>query len=144
MSHQPPIPFLKLQLSLINISDVKLRNERFPYWIWEEFPSSNGWQIPLLKMVDFEPLGALSCPRSSVPHLAWLMRLQQLRRKPSTWHSGDVIVLPDGLSQKAFSTSGSIFLSQIACSWFGLADAIAVIAQKTFNMAFGRSDRPDV
>ena len=69
MSHQPPIPFLKLQINLISISDVKLRNERFPYWIEKEFRTSNGWHIPLLKMVDFEPLGALLGPGAPDPDL---------------------------------------------------------------------------
>ena len=32
MSDQPPIPFLQHQPSLLGISDVKLRNEGFPYW----------------------------------------------------------------------------------------------------------------
>ena len=32
MSDQPPIPFLKHQPNLLGISDVKLRNEGFPYW----------------------------------------------------------------------------------------------------------------
>ena len=32
MSDQPPVPFLKHQSSLLGISDVKLRNEGFPYW----------------------------------------------------------------------------------------------------------------
>ena len=50
-------------------SDVKLRNERFPYWIYEEFQTLNGWNIPWTKVVDFESLGALLGPGAPDPDL---------------------------------------------------------------------------
>ena len=56
MSDQSPIPFLKHQPYLLGISDVKMRNERFPDWIYEEIQNPNNWNHQTRVCVTFGEL----------------------------------------------------------------------------------------
>ena len=72
MSHQPPIPNSSQASawSYMNIGRWIRKTKRSPTAFRWNFGRLNGWNIPLAKVVDFVPLGAIFGPGAVDPGLA--------------------------------------------------------------------------
>ena len=71
-TYQPPIPnsAQASAWSHMYIGRWMRKTEGFPTGLGKNFGRLNGWNIPLAKVVDFVPLGALSGPGAPDPDLA--------------------------------------------------------------------------